>query len=185
MNRIIFVLFISGLSLLFWFIGKVLSKIVLTMDHSTSYYVFLKESSKKEPEKGDYVIVKGKLGTFSEGKLLTKKVLCTDAEYLKKSGMFYYCCKDVEGKNCEFLHVAVDKTPKGTKLKLFNPCEWANETVTNGTVRWANNDTYSKCLVKIPEGYVYLGTKVPDGYDSRYMGLWDKKEIMCVVKPIF
>jgi len=177
----IFILISIILAILYlWFVGKVFSKVVITMDHSTPYHLYLKEKTDRYPEKGDYVVVKGRPKTFSEGKLLTKQILCTDTEYLKKSGMFYYCCKDAEGKNCELLHVAMDKTPKGTKLKLFNPCEW-----TNGTAEWANNDTYSKCLVKIPEGQVYLGTKIPDGYDSRYMGFWDKKEIMWVVRPIF
>jgi len=180
---LILTVFLAGLIFYLWLIEKAFSRLVLTLDSSTPYHVYLKESIVREPVKGDYVVVRGKKGTFAEGKLLTKQVLCTDKEYLKKSGMFYYCCEDERGEKCELMHVAVDKTPKGTRLKLFNPCSLANGPF--GELKWANDDIRSKCIVKIPDGHFYLGTKVPTGYDSRYQGYWKKDEILWVVRPVF
>jgi len=180
---LIFTIVLAGFVFYLWFMGKVFSRLVLTLDSSTPYHLYLKEEVKREPVKGDYVVVRGKTGTFAEGKLVTKRGLCTDKEYLKKSGMFYYCCKDAEGKRCSLMHVAMDRTPKGKRLKLFNPC--SSMEVVNGTSEWTNDDVYSKCIVKIPEGFVYLGTSVPTGYDSRYVGFWKKDEVLWIVKPVF
>lgn len=141
------------------------SRLVITLDKSTPFTFYWK--SEKELENDVYVLVRGKRGTFAEGKVLTKRVLCAYPQTLKKEGMDFYCCSAV----CRHLHTAMKKTPKGTKLVPFNPC---------------GGDPYtSKCEVKIPEGKYYLGTNVPDGYDSRYMGFFDKKNVLAVLTPLF
>jgi len=156
---ILFFFLLTGLQSLF-------SKVVITLDKSTPFTFYLKNKERKLEELS-FVLVRGKKNTFAEGKLLTKQVLCAYPKTLKKEGMDFYCCSGV----CRHLHTAMKKTPKGTKLIPFNPC--------------GGNPYTSKCEVKIPEGKYYLGTNVPDGYDSRYMGFFDKKDVLAVLTPIF
>ena len=160
---------IAGLVFVFFLLAglqSLFSKVVITLDKSTPFTFYLKNKERKL-EEVSFVLVRGKKNTFAEGKLLTKQVLCAYPKTLKKEGMSFYCCDGV----CRYLHTAMKKTPKGTKLIPFNPCE---------------GDPYtSKCEVKIPEGKYYLGTNVPDGYDSRYMGFFDEKDVLAVLTPLF
>jgi len=151
-----------------WLAQVVSSNVVFTGDESTKPFKwFLK--TKKDAEVNDYVLVEGKESdSHTRGKLLTKKILCAYPYSLKKEGMSYYCCIN---NTCRFLHTALKRSLKGTKLIPFNPC---------------GGDPYtSECVVKIPEGHYYLGTLSPVGYDSRYLGYFEKKEIKAVLFPLF
>jgi|GEM_PF-4781128 len=151
-----------------WTAKRLLSYVVFVNDESTEPFKwFLK--TEKHAEVGDYVLVKGKESdSHTRGKLLTKKILCAYPYSLKKKGLSYYCCSE---KTCRFLHKALKKTPRGTVLVPFNPCK--------------GNSYTSECVVKIPEGYYYVGTSSPIGYDSRYLGYFEKKEIKAVLIPLF
>jgi len=150
-------------------VDRSFSRLVITTDDSTPFTFFWK--SERQFEKGDYVMVKGKAGTLAEGKFLTKQVLCVPGEVLYKKGTSFYCCSDESLGKCEFLHVAVEKTPKGRKLFPFNPC---------------GGDAYrSSCVVVVPGEKFYLGTGVPSGYDSRYVGFFKKDEVLTRLEPIF
>ena len=164
----------SSKGLVFWIvlvfviislINFVLARLVWVRGESVKYFLFLREE-RKELKKGDYVLVKGKPGTYAEGKILTKKVMCLYPYRLKKEGLSFYCCSVLE---CEYLHTAQRKSLKGKDLYIFHPCRNGEES----------------CIVEIPEGKYYLGTDVPIGYDSRYMGFFDRAEIISVLFPLF
>ena len=72
---------------------------------------------------------------------LTKYALCMPGEVLKRVANSFYC-------DGELISVAKDESLTGLPLRIF---EWSEGP--------------------IPEGFVYVGSDHPNGYDSRYFGL--------------
>lgn len=146
------------------------SQLVWTRGESVKYVFFWKEK-RSDVKMNDFVLVEGKKGSFSGGKKLTKKVMCMYPYRLKKEGLNFFCCDE---KKCWYLHTAVKTNIRGVVLNVFDPC-----------VEDKRNQYESSCVIEIPKDKYYLGTEVPDGYDSRYLGLFDRSEIISVLEPIF
>ncbi|MFN4245749.1 MAG: S26 family signal peptidase [Brevinematia bacterium] len=162
---IVFLLMICSILLAKFLLGKV----VVSYGKSVPHNVFLKS---KEPFRlYDYVLVKtSEKDPFTKGRILTKKITCTEGMALKVVNLDYYCCNspDSSFEKCVYLGKAKLFSKKGERVTPFNPC---NSTNT--------------CIYVIPEGAYFLSTEHPDSYDSRYLGFFGKEDIISKIVPLF
>ena len=118
-------------------------RIVLNGTPSVRAHILIKAPA-EAPRKGDYVLVPIE-SRFLPNRYnsLTKKVLCVEGDLLQFKRGAFYC-------NGEFLHRPKHISLSGAPLTAFL---WSDAVV--------------------PQGKVYVGSPHPDGFDSRYLGLFD------------
>ena len=100
-------------------------------------------------QKGDYALAPAAHLYIPENMtFLTKRVLCVAGDELRFDGRNWYC-------NGVLLNSVKPATKTGLPLEPF---QWSGGV--------------------IPEGSVFLGSSHPDGFDSRYLGLFKTNEVV-------
>jgi len=162
-------LFITSVFIL---LSCIAEKIVISWGGSVPYRVFLKSDSL--PKKGDYVVLATSGDDkFARGKVIIKRVMCTEGEVLKIGQLNYYCCKSETDElyKCTYLGKAKLHSITGEPVIPFNPC-----------------GTTPVCVVRIPEGKYFVVNDHIDSYDSRYFGFVSQHgsyKILYTAKPLF
>ena len=122
-------------------------RIVVNGTPSVSAHILIKAPG-EEIHKGDYVLVPTQNHFLPNGfDSLTKHVLCVEGDVLAFKRGAFYC-------NGEFLHRPKRQSLSGASLDAFF---WREGVV--------------------PHGKVYVGSPHPDGFDSRYLGLFDLDDL--------
>ncbi|MEL6277289.1 MAG: S26 family signal peptidase [Pseudomonadota bacterium] len=126
----------------------VMGKIVLNGTASIDAFVFWKTPG-RAIAKNDYVLAPARHPLIPrQYEHLTKHALCLPGEWLTFSGTAFSC-------NGVHLHTVKIETKKGVPLERF---EWEAGVV--------------------PEGKAFIGSRHPDGFDSRYLGFFDLDELV-------
>lgn len=166
--RVIFFVLLSIFSILL--VERLLSNLVITIGKSVSYTLFLKVKDRNFVV-GDYVMVKTpEEDKIAKGVYITKRVGCVGGKVLRVVGLDYYCCEaeDVGFEKCKHLGRAKLKSKKGEAVKPYNPCGEGKDV----------------CNSLIPEYKYFLIVEHPDSYDSRYLGLFQEKDLITKLKPL-
>ncbi len=180
--------FIFGFILLVvdFFMGR----LVITMGKSVPYVLFWKEKEEKI-NLYDYVVVKTpKDDPFAKGRLIVKKVMCNERQVLKIVGLSYYCCDNLNSTFCRHLGEAKLFSKTGKPVTPYNPCIKENREENKEESKEENKNKRGinkkeECFIQIPSGYYFLMMLHKDSYDSRYLGLIERKNIITKVRPIF
>lgn len=67
-------------------------RIAYSMDYSLPYKWWLEVESFRDPKAGDYVLIKPPVeNEYTKGKLLVKKVVCSEGDHIRTEGLDFYC----------------------------------------------------------------------------------------------
>ncbi len=134
-------------------ISHALSEVVINSTPSVKAHV-LRKAPDRKIVKGDYVMVPISSAYLPRGyDTLTKHVLCAEGDVLSFKRGAFYC-------NGKYLHRPKMQSISGAPLTRF---------------AWEEGI--------IPKGLVYAGSSHPDGFDSRYLGLF-RLEDLTRLEPI-
>ncbi|MEM3580406.1 MAG: S26 family signal peptidase [Candidatus Bathyarchaeia archaeon] len=151
---------LSGIGVLCLLGYSLSSSIAVSYGNSVDKKVFWK-TAPEALKRGDYVIVKTEAeDPFAKGRLITKKIGCTEGQTLEIKGDDYYCEGDYLGR-------AKHKSKTGIPVKPFNPCD------------------SESCRFPIPGGHCFVVGTHPDSYDSRYFGPVPYEKIVWRLIPLW
>lgn len=105
--------------------------------------------------RGDYVLAPASHPLIPESySHLTKYALCVEGDILTERDGAFFC-------NGELIHRTKKKTRAGTPLEPF---------------KWSGGP--------VPEGKIFIGSRHPDGFDSRYLGLFAVEDLIRLEKVL-
>jgi len=146
------------------FIGSIIpSFIVISYGGSINHHVLWKVS--RDPLLNDYIsIATSPSDPFAKGATITKQVVCTPGMKLTVTKDKKYFCDG------QFIGKAKDKSKTGKEVENYTPCINRNQEA---------------CEIIIPDGCYFAVGHNPDSYDSRYIGLIKKEDIVAVSVPVW
>lgn len=146
------------------FVGSLIpSLIVISYGESINHNVLWKVS--RDPVLNDYISIEtSPSDPIAKGAMITKQVVCAPGMKLMVTKDKKYFC------NGEFIGAAKDRARTGEEVSNYTPCVNKDQDV---------------CEIIIPDGCYFAIGHSPDSYDSRYIGLIKKENIVAVSVPIW
>lgn len=99
---------LSVLSVIIYWVSPI--KLAYTFDNSMPYHWWIEVYPFREPKVGDVVLIEPPEDEYTKGKLLVKRIVCGEGEYIATNGLEYYC-------NGRYLGKARTTDSKGRPVK--------------------------------------------------------------------
>lgn len=99
---------LSVLSVIAYWVSPI--KLVYTFDNSMPYHWWIEVYPFREPRVGDVVLIEPPEDEYTRGKLLVKRIVCGEGDYISTNGLEYYC-------NGKYLGKARTTDSKGRPVK--------------------------------------------------------------------